>query len=316
MGTASILYGGNAKLRLTADGMRPATSVAVDRCCPEVLCVPLCDTLCSFVDLLPSGPLWDYQKSEAKRVVGEAENCAGPYETDCPSMAWYAVYGGLVLHDIVQQLLWPTIREASPETAVTTLDSWLERYGWEDCYTSHCRSLGSLGLSPYERPGDCGPIYCEPSFSDEFNCALKHAILLSLVRAQRGFIKTLDGINWVLEPLRAVVRPRAPYPDDYQSFIAGELEVEPCLCREAEFEICQSSELLPGCPPLDSNCGNQAEPQNMAQLYQCEPDDPEILVYPAVLAAECIVRSFMKRQCPNIVYRCAKSGPIPQPPLL
>lgn len=305
MSTAALYYGISG-LRLTSEGAAPVGHIAGDLCCPDPLCVPLCDTICSFIDLLPSGPMWDFAKLEARQIIQQtAPNCEGPFEPECLSMVWYGVYGGLVLNEMTRTILWPAIREANPATAVTTIDDWLERFGWEDCYRTHCRTLASFGLSPFERPGDCGPIYCEPTFSDEFNCALKHAILMSLSRARRGVIKTLDGINWVLEPLRASVRPKIPYPQEVLDYLQSNCDADgyPCFCDEVEFEICQTSEWLPGCPPLDA-CQKRSPDVAMAQNYQCEQGDPVIVVYPAVLAAECIARSLLKKQCPNILYRC------------
>lgn len=297
MSTAEIYYG-DVPLTFTSEGRMPAATVESDLCCPPALCVPACETVCSFLDVLPTGPLWDRAKMEARQLVND-QNCEGPYDPECLSMVWYGVYGGTLLHHNLQNIIWPGIREASPLTAVTTIDDWLLRCGWEDCYAANCRSVVKGQLSPYETPGGCDPIFCPPSYSDAFTFALKHAILRSLQRVKLGTIKTLDGLNWVIEPLGAVLTPQfgpdvCLDPEDPFEY--------PCFCNEVELAICNSAETLYGGPGLA--CGERNPEVSAMQPYQCNPGDPILAVYPGVLAAECIVRSMLPRKCPNIVFRC------------
>ena len=302
--TARIRYP-TGTLALGSDGFAPVSrAVAVDGCCPEdPLCAPFCGLACSFVDLLPSGPMWDRQKAEAKAGI---EECGGVPGSDCTTMASFAVYGARVLQDSLQSILWPSIRESRPETAVTTLDDWLMRYGWQDCYRTYCRDPYLARFSPYETPRlPCGSEFCPPEFPPEFECALKHAILMALVRASRGVVKNLDGVNWVIEPLGAMVSPRRPWPDIVSDYLAGscpeETEGPPCFCSEAELEICNISDTLPGCP--SAVCGEKPVPVAAVQTYQCAAEPP-VQLYPGVIAAECIVRSLLARRCPNIIHRC------------
>lgn len=289
-----------------ADGIVPASAVRYnDGCCPDPLCVPFCTTACAFVDLLPTGPMWDRQKTDAIAMLTECGGGADP--NACPSMANYAIYGAAVLHDMLENILQPTLREANPRTASATLDDWLDRYGWQDCFRSSCRSDYLAILSPYERLNDCGSYYCPTDYSDEFECAMKHAILLSLVRMQRGVIKNLDGINWVIEPLGARVSPMRPWPEDVQAFLAGSCETDgaPCFCDEVTLQICPTVQELPGCP--DNTCGpNTAVPVSASQWYECG-GEPPVLLYPAVIAAECIVRAMLPRKCPNILFQCQET---------
>lgn len=291
-------------LRLGVDGYRHySPSVEEDGCCPDPLCAPICSTICSFVDLLPEGPMWDRQKEEAK---ASAPECGGAEVDDCPTMAKFAVYGARVLRDQIDNILWPTIRESNPATAVTTLDDWLDRYGWQDCYRSFCRDGYLAMFSPYEREGDCGSEYCPPEFSDEFECAMKHGILVSLTRAQRGGIKNLDWLNWVIAPLGASIQPRRPWPDNVARHLQAEPceeddEGTPCFCDVVELELCNVGDTLPGCPV--EACGEEPSPAAAVQPYACE-GEPTKNVYPAVFAAECIIRSLLRRKCPNIIYRC------------
>lgn len=288
------------QLALGADGYVPLNSAEFnDGCCPDPLCVPVCSTACSFVDLLPSGPMWDRQKEAAK---SQLEECGGePGEEACPTMAGFAIYAARVMHDMVDNILWPTIRESSPATAVATLDDWLDRYGWQDCYRSTCRSEYDAMFSPYENQGACGSYYCPTDFSIEFECALKHAILQALVRMQRGVIKNLDGINWVIAPLGATLAPRRPWPADVQRFLNNpcpEDELNPCFCDEVALHLSPSGDTLPGCPT--AACGSAAEPVSARQRYRCGTEDP-VQLYPGIIAAECIVRAMLTRKCPNII---------------
>ena len=315
--SASLLYP-DMDLKLGVDGEVPFGSLSDDGCCSDSLCTPFCATACSFLDLLPSGPLWDWQKSQAlQSLAGDGGPCdPDSYAPkDCPTMADYAVYGARVLHEMVQTVLWPAIRESSPVTAYSTVDDWLNRYAWEDCYRQICNFSGSN--APYSYIGECGPTLCPPEFSPGFEVALKHAILVSLSRAQRGVIKNLAGINWVIQPLNARIYPRQPWPEDVQRFVNGECGTEdanclcegaiteeepPCFCDELEFEICAISQTFPAAPGLNSHCEPPGPGFSAAQTFIC--DGEERLVYPGVIAADCIVRSLLTRKCPNILYRC------------
>jgi hypothetical protein len=316
---AALLYP-DLDLRLGADGEVPAGALSDDGCCGDALCVPFCATACSFLDLLPSGPLWDLQKAEAVQALtaGDGEPCDpdGYEPKDCPSMADYAVYGARVLHEMVQTILWPVIREASPVTAHSSVDDWLERFAWEDCYRQICTFAGQG--APYSYLGACGPTLCPPEFTTEFEEALKHAIIVSLNRARHGVIKNLAGINWVIAPLGAAVAPRMPWPTDVQALVNGDCQQDdpPCFCDEAALEICQTSELFPAAPGPRSHCEPPAAPLSASQVFIC--DGEERLVYPGVIAADCIVRSLLTRKCPSILTRCEPSIAInpPAPPEL
>lgn len=317
MTTDRYLYAGHS-LTLGVDGRRPVGQLEGDECCPDPLCIPLCDTACSFVDLLPTGPMWDRPKEVIKLKLsggGDLDPCAplpdcAP-EEDCPSIAYYAMYGARVMTDMVTTILWPAVRESNPFTAVNSLDDWLDRLGWEDCYRQHCRSVYASELSPFEREGRCGPFFCDPAYPRDLECALKYGIVRALVRLQRGIIKNLDGINWVIAPLGAEINPRRPYPYDVRRFLEGECGEEvaeegpPCFCEDVELEICAVGDTIPGCPSLSSQCGGDPPaPVNNAFYYQCGNDETETIIYPGVIAAECIVRSILVRKCPNIVFRC------------
>jgi hypothetical protein len=293
------------KISLGVDGFVPhSVAQRNDGCCPDPLCVPFCSTACAFVDLLPTGPMWDGQKMDAVRHISE---CGSEETQSCPTMASYAVYAARVLHDLIDTAIWPAVRESSPQTAVTTIGDWLERFGWQDCFRSSCRSQYMAIFSPYERIGDCGSYYCPTNFDEDFECALQHAILMSLVRMQRGVIKNLDGINWVIAPLGAVVSPVRPWPETVQNVLNGACdpdEIDTCFCDVANLQCCNTGNELPGCPSLI--CGGSSPPVAAAQPYACGDEDPVIL-YPGVIAAECIVRALLTRKCPNILFQCQET---------
>lgn len=311
MSTDSLLYPGN--LVLGVDGFRAAYELAGDGCCPDPLCLSFCSTVCAFVDILPSGPMWDHDKAEVLnqyQTNPEYNFCVIPdcIEIEpCRSMVTYSIYGARLLHDMVSNILWPSIREANPATVVSTLDDWLDRMGWEDCYRQYCRPIYMAELSPYLFDDGCGPAFCEAPYSNDFECALKHAILQSLTRASRGIIKNLDGINWVIAPLGAVLRPRTPYPGYVQDYLDGDCalapdEGPPCYCQEVTLEICNVGETLPRCPEVGDQCGKVNRTIPARQRYAC--GEVELMIYPAVIAAECIVRSILTKKCPNIIFRC------------
>lgn len=309
MSTDALLYPA-VDLKLGVDGYRPNFKMPATDCCPDPLCVPACDVICSFIDILPTGPMWDRAKDAARRYFsggGDYDPCnvVCP-EAPCLTLVNYAVYGGALLHDMVSNIIWPPIRESKPNTATTTIDDWLDRFGWSDCYRSFCSSSYALALSPYTTLGTCGPEYHPTNYPDDFECALKHAILLSLRRAQRGVIKNLDGINWVIAPLGAIMRPRMPWPDGVAAMLAGTCETPDgaeCWCDEAEFELCNDGETLPSCPDLRIPCGQERGVVSAVQEYR-KTDGTLLAIYPAVIAAECIVRSILTRKCPNIIFRC------------
>lgn len=322
MSTDTALHVGY-DLTLGLDGNRAVGSVADDGCCSDPLCVDYCKLACSFVNILPNGPMWDTQKQKAlDAIVGGGDyNPCEPYvcpipDKECVTMATYAVYGARVLHDMVFNILKPSVSEASPYSASATLDDWLERYGWEDCYRSHCRSAYAGVLSPYERDiGGC-TVFCETNFSSDFECALKHNILRSLVRAQRGVIKNLDGLNWIIAPLGAVLTERVN--DEVQSYLdrtepceEEATEGKPCWCNEVEFEICNSGERINVCPKPNDDCVGTQATILARRTYTCEGETQEL--YPGVIAAECIVRSLLVKQCPNIIFRCDPPEPEPDP---
>jgi hypothetical protein len=80
----------------------------------------------------------------------------------------------------------------------------------------------------------------------------------------------------------------------------------PCDQSEIAFEICNTQDWIYGCPPGDV-CNTRDEYPKIQAYWDRGCDRPAGLperIWPAVLAAECIVRSMLPSNCPNNVYRC------------
>lgn len=295
---------------LTADGKQAVARVRKSGCCTDALCGPRSD--CLNLSSLPSGQMWDGPKQEWAQILGEHgglpdyANSPG-LESPCPTMVSYAVFNRLMLRCAVDTFLIPAFRESDPRTAVTTVDDWLSRLGWQDCYRNVCRDGYSAQFSPYEVPDlECGGTrFSQVRFSDELEAATKHAILASLWRLRMGVIRNLCGINWVIEPLRAELKPAA-YPPHVQDYLDGNCECPegaPCFCEDVALEIWATSETIPAAPTAETFCGGVAG----EEIPGCESvemsDGTTREICPALAAAECIARSMLNQKCPNIIRR-------------
>jgi len=292
---------------LSADGCVEVLIPEDTGCCPPPLCGnDLCCTFVAFFNLLPSGPLWDYWKAAAISYFESHDDpaeCPLLKDPACPSLILHAIYTVLKLRSVVHGALWPALRESNPYTAVTTLDSHLLRLQWEDCYAQHCRSVLLGEITPLEIWTECGPLFCPPDYPPDLVCALKRNIAIALTRANMGVIKNVCGMNWVIEPLQAEIKPI------YSTEVAPLIVAEPCdpsLCQGVTFEICYKQDWLAGCPSPDP-CKTQL-PLPSVQAYWDRGCDrtaglPQI-VWPGVLAAECIVRSMLPPTCHSNIIRC------------
>lgn len=233
MSTDVILYGAAADT-LTNDGFQAVERYAdsdLSGCCSDPLCTTAVTHACTFLSLLPNGPLWDGERCRVQEAI--QANGGLPDGTDdifaCPSLVTYAVYLSSVLNDTVENIITPSVRESSVHTAVDTLDDWLLRFNWVDCYRGSCSSQYERLFSPYLNtdPQACEGELCEDPatfWDDDFDRALKHALVVSLDRASRGVIKNLDGINWVIEPLGAVASVPAVLPVAVQDYLDGNVD--------------------------------------------------------------------------------------------
>jgi len=298
--------------KLGADGCVPFTEIDEVGCCPPPLCGnDLCCTFVAFMNLLPSGPLWDYWKAAAISYF-ESNPSADPAECplisdpQCPSLILHAIYAVLKLRIVVHDALWVAMRESNPYTAISTLDNYLARLEWEDCYNQHCRSVLLGELTPLEVWTECGPMFCPPNYPPELEEALKRAVAIALTRANMGIIKNLCGINWIIEPLGAQIQPIYPPPEPTHPIV----EVGPCVsyCMEdVGFLISSKQDWIEGVGSGDV-CETQLPLPQIPAYWDQGCDRPAGLpdrIWPGVLAAECIVRSMLPPTCPpNIKRAC------------
>lgn len=291
---------------LSADGCVEVFNPADTGCCPPPLCGnDLCCTFVAFFQLLPSGPMWDYWKEQAIGYFQSNEDpaqCPLVADPRCPSLILHAIYTVLKLRAMVHGPLWTAYRESNPYTAVTTLDNHLAVLQWEDCYNQHCRSVLLGEITPLEIWTECGPLFCEPNFPPELENAVKRGVAIALTRANMGVIRNLCGINWIIDPLGAVVTPEipeAPAPPITEP-------CDPALCADARFLICNSRDWLHGVGTGDV-CETLVPLPQVPAFWDLGCDRPAGLpqvVWPGVLAAECIVRSLMPPICPTNITRC------------
>lgn len=259
--------------RLGIDGLAPYGTETDLTCPPSSLCDYTEQGLaCSFQSLLPSGPLWDRDKEDPNYGVSHGRT----------SLAAYAAYIGKVTFSIIQNSVWVAIREANPWTAVTTLDDWLVKLAWQDCYGA-CRDPNLVSMSPFEVMGMCGPLYCPPEYPGKFELALKSAMVKSLYRMRLGIIQNIAAMNFILEPLGAEV---------VTSWKDG-ISPLPGACRPDMIcvTINKTRDYLE-IPKL--NCADDAEysPAYTDQVCDVAMGVPQF-VWPNLVAAECILRAML-----------------------
>lgn len=294
---------------LTADGCIATNLIGSfdPSCCPPSLCdLNPCGIMCNFIQLLPNGPLWDRYKMEAMDYF-RSTDCNGGYcrgdDSECSSLVDYAIYSGRRFYDLVMTALWPAIREGNPATSVTTIKSQLEALGWEDCWASSCRNTKLGALSPYECEGQCGPVYLKPTIPADLECAVNRGILLALKRLEMRPIQNLCGINWILEPLGAFIRPYRPQCQIGEFTVDTGLPEEDC-CEGAIFEICMIDGRIEQCPDL--YCTNSQKLERIDACYTqgytaaqkraagcIDPSPTVTVICPGLLAAHCIALSYL-----------------------
>lgn len=275
---------------LTLDGMQELVSFPEDNCCAPSICeIDVCALICNCIQLLPSGPMWDRQKELTALRYSNLDchgvACGDATASDCASLADYAAYTGRVLHYALFYTLWPAIRESDPRTAFTTLDQWLDRVGWQDCYSAACRNPMLGKIAPFEIQGECGPVYCGTSCaSTELTLAVKRGIVLALVRLAMRPIRNLANLNWIIEPLGAVLTVRESSVPE-----SGECAAFP------QFNLCPNADKTIESAPANGDCGFIPKRISAACTSNCEGFG---LFYPGVAAAFCILISmFPLRTC-------------------
>lgn len=256
---------------------------------PEICQIDECELQRAFIALLPDGPLWDRDKFEAA--------CGDPCINTgrAPSMALYAAYTGSRLYDLTSNVLWPVLRESSPETAVDTLDDWLIRVGWDGCLNNRdfCCAPEPNPATLITISGQDGFVHDHPAYSTEFRGAIRRAIIRSVWRMRTGGIRNLEYVNWVLEPLgaRIIADPNIP---------EGQ-----CNCGDSSYclIVTRLSDFIEGVP--SASCGSEP-----SELVPAEVDG----VWPTLWAAQMIALSLALPNCRTCIIRDDQYVP-PEPPL-
>lgn len=269
------------------DGMAPKGVYAPDGCCPPDICSVSVESIaCSMINLLPSGPLWDKAKEEGISCNQDWCNPVCKTNDNCTSLVRYAVYTGRRLHSLILDTLWPALRESNPATAWDTMDEWLDRLGWRDCYNSLCRDPTLGQQTPYEIMGECGVEYCPPEFPSDFSRLYKRGVILALWRLRHGSARNLAAINFIIKDLFAelIVDPENN-PNNPDTPV--------CLVLKPTTDFANKI-IKRSCPPTD---GELAQESLLIQTYLTPGHGVCIgspsKVYPMQLAAHCIVRSLL-----------------------
>ncbi len=294
--------------RLGLDGHVCVGEIDRDRCCPPKICeIDLCDLRCNLVDLLPSGPMWDRAKAQA--FIGPQSDCDDCHDPQCAtchnqrcpdcgpcvSVVGHALYTADTLFDRIHGALYPALREQSPYTAYYTLDEWLDRLGWQDCYRCGCRDCDDeSGLGPLEVlrtiNGRQRVVCCAPEFSEDLQRAVKRGIAIALWRINKGIIRNVDAINFVIRELGARLTfqcfrdvpldPRRCWIDDGWTAVDCFEEPEPGACEPPDeayrcpAQACDSLTLGGTCGPLIRQFCYRVSPDTdtiLAPLANC-PD--------------------------------------------
>jgi hypothetical protein len=278
-------------IQLGIDGPVNVGTIAPSGCCPPSICnITLCGLMCNFVAQLPKGPLWDRAKAQA---LDHIQACDGtPVPSECTSIVRHAMYAAQKLYLALNDCLWPAIRESSPYTAYDTLDEWLMRLGWQDCYACACRNQPTATYAPIAILNDCGEACCpELAIAVDLQVAVKR------------------GINAVIESLGAKVSISSNTPCNLLNGCTND-----CACNETLIlKVCPLSETLPlATRAMCSDMPGSAVPTVQAYYQTCMMTDPLGLphrVYPGVLAAECIVKSMIPPCSDIVVQSCCEVQP-------
>lgn len=259
------------------------------QCCPPSICqIDKCALACIFISLLPSGPMWDRAKANAMQSYGLCDADSGAVtvckpQSNCTSLVAHSIYTAYRLADVLGNGLAVSLREANPYTAFDTMDDWLDRLGWIDCFK--CRSCDQTKPSPYDNVTECGLVFCDLTAPFELSNATKHAIITSLSRLQMGLIRNMGNINFIIEPLNSVLA-KDPACEE------GVIYDGSC---QYKFTIAKIDDEISAWRRLPCPRDEEQTPK----IKQCYTDKKCITngelreICPMQLAAECVVRSLL-----------------------
>lgn len=275
------------------DGRLPVGEIPSDGCCPPNLCSISAESIaCGAIELLPSGPLWDKSKELARACKGNCDDACnelgegdpGTEQQACASLVLHSIYSASKLYYYIKQALWPAVRESDPYTAWSTMDEWLDRLGWADCYNTFCRDKYLGEITPYEIMGECGLQFCPPTFSEELSRLYKRGVIVALHRMRLGFIPNLASLNFILSSL-------------YSELVVDTSGGTPCLVLRPTGNFAPVV-LEEPCP---RNQNTVLQSQKQVKLYLTPGDGLCVggarIAYPLTLAAHCIVLSLLPTCC-------------------
>lgn len=260
------------------DGNVIGSGVPQDACCaPTLEQIDPCLLSKALVGLLPSGPMWDGPKAAAIRACdarraandgcGTCEPCD---ESGTTTLVDFALMLGPLMADVLNDGLGISIRESSPHTAVLTIADWLDALGWTDCFRNACGSSRWGLMSPYAVGDDwCIYSFCPPDTPEPLATAVDQKIVRTLGRLAAHPRRNLAAINWVIEPLGAVLT----------SIGTGD------CCKAARFCLSPVADTL----TFDRHDGT-AETTGAWYKRSCQIDRK---IWPGLLAAHCVALSLI-----------------------
>lgn len=238
---------------LGIDGYAECGDVSWITCRPTNPCnIDPCSFICNFINYLPSGPMWDEAKEHGRRNTQLI--CSGgtmaqlcPPDTFCSTIVDHARYVAQRTLFVLQGPLMGMVAESSPYTAFLSLDDWVKRSGWFDCFNSSCRDPSLGALTPVERlclrrmchdtsegkqmagdPWAMGPVYSPPEFDPALVRAVKRGIIIAMDRINMEAIRTIDSINFAIQELGAEISVKKV--EDYATATTACHFVPECDC--------------------------------------------------------------------------------------
>jgi hypothetical protein len=265
--------------------------------------------------------MWDDEKMfwldrcnncDCKYGLRPGQKCASLLgKANCTSIVQYSIYKSNELYDVLMNGLLPSLQESSPYTAYSTMDSWLDRLGWQDCFTQHCGNVCNGTAGPLDVVTATGAVFCPDQSSPALRDAVKHGILVALSRAAMVGVKNLATLNWIIEPLGASLSLTDTADCFPGSYVFGS-GICPKPASAFDYLLCNKNDTI--CGWTGDACNNGCEIQIQSWYIPTCPGINNPRVYPGLLAAECILRSIVPCPAVDKLKRCATPDVSVTPP--